>query len=74
MTNKNKNSELEIVRLVESNFKFYPDDWPALKKITEESLCFMFLRRIKCVDASAYVIGHGILAGTYLAEYRDSLK
>ena len=26
------------------------------------------------VKMAASVIGHGILAGTYLAEYRDSLK
>ena len=28
-----------------------------VKKITEESLCFLFLRRIVCVDASAYSFG-----------------
>jgi len=26
------------------------------------------------VEEVGFVIGHGILAGTYLAEYRDSLK
>jgi len=31
-------------------------------------------RRMSVHDSAMGVIGHGILAGTYLAEYRDSLK
>ena len=31
-------------------------------------------RLLECVTAFVHVIGHGILAGTYLAKYRDSLE
>jgi len=52
-TNKTLNCDLEVVSLVKSNFNF-----TAMTGRRQKSyrgiIMFMFLRRIVCVDASAY--------------------